>query len=150
MGTQNLQAYLSVRDGLAAMDFYMRAFDASPVGPRLTGPTGEIVHMELLIAGCRMLLAQSNPDFGNVCPRDLGGTPVRLNLEVDDVDAAVQKAVDTGANLVIPVSDQFYGYRSGRIEDPFGHQWILSQKIEDVSPEEMQNRLNAMFAGEGE
>jgi PhnB protein len=92
------------------------------------------------------MMSDENPDFGNVSPTTLGDTAVRFSLEVDDTDAVASRAVEAGAELVIPVEDQFYGYRSGRLVDPFGHIRILSQKLEDLSEEEMQSRCDDLFS----
>lgn len=143
-GIQNVNAYLSVADAVAAVDFYAKVFEAKEVGPRLTGPDGKIAHTELRIGNATLMLSAENPGFGNVSPKTLGGTPVRLNVEVDNADAVAEKAVAAGGEILIAVADQFYGYRSGRFRDPFGHEWILSQKLEDVTHEEMQKRMDAM------
>ena len=95
----------------------------------------------------RFSCRRHNPDFGTSEPRALGGTPVRLALDVEDADATVAAAERAGARVLIPVDDQFYGYRAGRIEDPFGHVWIVSQLIESLSQEEMQRRMDEMFGG---
>ncbi len=146
MNISAVNPYLSVADTKKAIDFYTQAFGAVEIGPRLTAPDGGIVHTELKIGESTIMLSDENPDFENHSPLSLGGTPVRMNLEVDDADAAAEQAVAAGAELAIPVSDQFYGYRSGRLVDPFGHQWILSQKVDDLSHEEMQTRMNAFFS----
>jgi PhnB protein len=78
-------------------------------------------------------------------PQLLGGSPVRLLLYVEDVDAVVSKAVAAGAKLLSPVEDQFYGDRSGKLEDPFGHIWMIATHIEDVSAEDMQRRFLSLF-----
>ena len=131
----------------AALDFYAQAFGATETGPRLTAPDGSIVHTEMRIGDATIFLAEHNPDFGTAEPHSLGGTPVRLALEVEDADATVEAAERGGAKVLIPVDDQFYGYRAGRIEDPFGHVWIVSQLIESLTQEEMQRRMDELFAG---
>ena len=138
---------LTVVDAAAALDFYARAFGAVECGPRLTAPDGSIVHAEFRIGASTVMMAEHNPDFGTAEPLSLGGTPVRLALEVEDADATVEAAERAGAKVLIPVDDQFYGYRAGRIEDPFGHVWIVSQLLETLSQEEMQRRLDEMFGG---
>ena len=147
MSDHSLAPYITVVDAGAALDFYARAFGAVETGPRLTMPDGSIVHAEIRIGGATVMLSEHNPDFGTCEPRSLGGTPVRLALEVEDADATVVAAERAGAKVLIPVGDQFYGYRAGRVEDPFGHVWIVSQLIEALSQEEMQRRLDDMFAG---
>ena len=147
MSNHSVAPYITVVDAAAALDFYARAFGAVESGPRLTAPDGSIVHTEIRIGSAMVMLSEHNPDFGTAEPRSLGGTPVRLALEVEDADATVEAAERAGAKVIIPVGDQFYGYRAGRIEDPFGHVWIVSQLIESLSQEEMQRRLNEMFSG---
>ena len=145
MSSHNVSPYITVVDAAAALDFYARAFGAVECGPRLTVPDGSIVHTEFQIGASTVMMAEHNPDFGTAEPRSLGGTPVRLALEVEDADATVEAAERAGAKVLIPVGDQFYGHRAGRIEDPFGHVWIISQLIESLSHDEMQRRLDEMF-----
>ena len=147
MSATHVAPYITVVAAAAALDFYARAFGAVERGPRLTAPDGSIVHAEIRIGTSTVMMAEHNPDFGTAEPRSLGGTPVRLALEVEDADATVEAATQAGAKVLIPVDDQFYGYRAGRIEDPFGHVWIVSQLIESLSQEEMQRRLDEMFSG---
>jgi len=146
MSTTHISPYLTVVDAGAALAFYAAAFGAVEGGPRLIAPDGSIVHTEFRIGAATIMMAEHNPDFGTAEPLSLGGTPVRLALEVENADATVEAAERAGAKVLIPVDDQFYGYRAGRIEDPFGHIWIVSQLIEPLSPEEMQRRLDQMLA----
>lgn len=147
MSALHLTPYITVVDAGAALDFYRDAFGANETGPRLTAPDGSIVHTEFRIGTASVMMSEHNPDFGTAEPRSLGGTPVRLALEVEDADATVEAAERAGAKVLIPVADQFYGYRAGRIEDPFGHVWVISQLMESLSQEEMQRRLDKMFSG---
>ena len=147
MSENHVSPYLTVVGTTAALDFYAQAFGAVEAGPRLTAPDGSIVHTEIRIGDATVMLSEHNPDFDTADPHSLGGTPVRLALEVEDADATVEAATRAGAKVLIPVDDQFYGCRAGRIEDPFGHVWIISQLIESLSPEEMQRRLDEMFGG---
>jgi PhnB protein len=139
--------YISVRSAADAIAFYKKAFDANHTGPTMKDPEGNIIHTEIRIGESVVILADENLDFGNVSPSTLGDTPVRFSLEIDNADAVAQQAVDAGAEIIILVEDQFYGYRSGRLKDPFGHIWILSQKLEDLSEAEMQKRCDKQFAG---
>ena len=145
MPANQVSPYLTVVGAEAALDFYRNAFGATETGPRLTAPDGSIVHAEIRIGGATVMLAEHNPNFGTSEPHSLGGTPVRLALEVENADATVEAAERAGARVLIAVDDQFYGYRAGRIEDPFGHVWIVSQLIESLPQEEMQRRLDRMF-----
>ena len=144
----NVQAcpYLTVRNAAAALDFYARAFDATE-HLRLTEPSGRIGHAEIRIGDALIMLADEYPEYGVVGPESRGGTTVSISLLVDDVDGFVKRAVDAGARVLRDVKDEFYGERTGRIEDPFGHAWQVATRIEDVSPEEMQRRYDALMAG---
>jgi len=136
--------YLMVNGAARAIEFYKKAFGATEV-MRLTDPAGRIAHAQVKIGAAPIMLAEETLEWGNKSPQTLGGSPVILDLYVADVDAVVERAVAAGAKLVFPVADQFYGYRSGRISDPFGHVWIVSTQKEDLTTEEMQKRFDAMM-----
>jgi PhnB protein len=139
-----LSAYLIVQGAPRAIEFYTRVFGAKELY-RLTEPTGRVGHAELEIGGTRLMLADEYPDFGALSPPSVGGSPVSLHFMVGDVDQVVAQAVEHGATLIRQVKDEFHGYRSGIVADPFGHRWHLATLIETVSPEEMQRRWTAMF-----
>lgn len=141
--------YLCVKDSAAAIEFYKQAFGATEI-MRLNNPAGQIGHAEISIGGALVMLADEIPAYGNVSPTTLGGCPAKLAMQVPDVDAFVARAVAAGAKLVMPVADQFYGERSGRVEDPFGYSWLVSTHIEDVTPAEMQQRYDALCRGMGQ
>lgn len=143
-------AYLSVKGADKAIAWYKTALGAVEAGSPLRMPGGAIAHAEIQIGDTPVFLAEASDDGVGGSPEDLGGTTVRLAHHVKDADAAVAKAADAGAEVLIPVADQFYGQRAGRIRDPFGHVWIISQPIEEVSSEEMQRRLDAMMQGGGD
>jgi PhnB protein len=90
------------------------------------------------------MLADESPEMGGRSPKAIGGTPVSLVIYVENVDKTVEKAVAAGAKILRPVEDKFYGDRMGGVEDPFGHQWYVGTHIEDVSPEEMKRRMEAL------
>ena len=138
---------LVVRDAKAALSFYEKVFGAKELY-RLTLPDGGIAHAEFKIGDAVVMIADERLEWGNRSPQTLGGSPVTLNVMVDDPDATVAKAEADGGKMLVPVADQFYGYRSGRIQDPAGHLWIVSKLIEAVSPEEMQKRMDLMMAAE--
>lgn len=139
--------YLCVKDAARALEFYTRAFGATELF-RLTDPAdGKVGHAEIEIEGALIMLADEYPDFGVRSPLSIGGSPVRIVLQVADADAVASRAVAAGATLLRPVQDQFYGERSGNLRDPFGHEWMVSTPKERVSPEEMQRRWNAMARG---
>jgi uncharacterized glyoxalase superfamily protein PhnB len=139
-------AYLVVHDAAAAIAFYTSVFEAKEK-LRLTEPSGRIGHAELTLGGQMLMLADEFPEYGIRGPKSLGGTSVTIHLHVDDADAVVARMVKQSAEVVIPLKDQFYGERSGRVRDPFGHEWNIGHAIEEVSPEEMQRRYTALLSG---
>lgn len=122
------------------------AFRAAEV-MRMTQPDGRVGHAEIKIGDSPILLADEFPEMGARSPQSLGGSPVSILLYVQDVDALTSSAIAAGAKVIRPVKDQFYGDRSGSLEDPFGHQWHIATHVEDVAPEEMKKRAAA--AGRG-
>jgi PhnB protein len=143
-GYHSVTPYLAVRDAKAALGFYARAFGAELV-LELDMPDGKVAHAEIRIGDSILMLSEENPDWGNRSPQALGGSPVSLMIYVPDADAAFARALAAGAEQVRPVEDQFYGDRSGTLKDPYGYQWTLAMHIEDVSEEEGQRRMEAMF-----
>ncbi|RIA55345.1 VOC family protein [Dichotomicrobium thermohalophilum] len=136
---------LVVPDTDAALRFYAEALGAEELF-RLTMPDGAVVHAQMLVHGALVMLADENRDHGNLAPTSLGGAPVLMQLTVPDVDAVVARAKASGAEELVPVGDRFYGERAGRIQDPFGHVWIVATVTEKLSTQEMQNRMDEMIA----
>jgi len=135
-----LTPMLAVRNAGKAIEWYKRNLNATEES-RLTDHEGIIVHAEIKLGDCILMLAEENRDY-NKSPEELKGTSVILNLYVPDVDTMVDNAVKAGATLIFPVKDQFYGDRAGRILDPFGHMWIISKHVRDVTPEEAQKQMD--------
>jgi PhnB protein len=144
-GYHSITPYLALRDAKAAIDFYKRAFGAELV-LKLDTPDGKIAHAEIRIGDSILMLSEENPDWGNLSPQSLGGSPVFLMIYVSDVDTAFPMAIAAGATEVRPVQDQFYGDRSGTLKDPYGYQWTLATHTEDLSQEEIERRMQAEFA----
>jgi PhnB protein len=139
---------LVVRDGTAAIAFYGRAFGAEELGDRFTGPDGELIHAEIQIGDSVVMITGDAADGPVRSPERLGGmVTCVMSLYWENVDAAWERAVSAGADVIYPLEDQFYGERGGRLRDPFGQQWMMSQHIEDVSAEEMSRRAAALFGG---
>jgi PhnB protein len=139
---------LVVRDGAAAIAFYGRAFGAQELGDRFTGPGGELIHAEILIGDSVVMITEDAVDGPVRSPERVGGmVTCVMSLYWENVDAAWERAVGAGAEVIYPLEDQFYGERGGRLRDPFGQQWMMSQHIEDVSPQEMSRRAAALFGG---
>jgi PhnB protein len=141
-GYHTVTPYLVVKGAAAAIDFYKKAFGAIERF-RMPGPDGRVGHAELQFGDSAIMLADECPERGAFAPQG-GGTPVSLYLYMENVDAVVDRAVSAGAKLKQPVANQFYGDRSGGVEDPWGHTWYVATHVEDVSPEEIQKRMAAM------
>jgi len=144
-GYEGVTPYLICRNAEAAIEFYKKAFGAEELFR--IGQPGMVGHAELKIGNAVIMMADEHPDMGAVSPESLSGTPVHLMIYVEDVDAFTGKAIAAGVEVLRPVSDQFYGDRSGQFKDPFGHIWAFATHKEDVSPEEMNARAAAMYGG---
>ena len=138
-GYHSVTAYLSIRDAGRALEYYKSALGAKEL-LRMQGPDGEVGHAEIKIGDSHVMMADEMPNLGFLGPQSRGGTTVQLMIYVKDVDATVDKAVAAGGKLKRAVQDQFYGDRSGTIEDPFGHVWTIATHVEDVPPAEMRRR----------
>ena len=138
--------YLTVPDADQALDFYARAFGGIEAY-RLTSSDGAVVHAEMRIGDATFMLSPQMPKMGVHGAGHFGGSPVRVAIYVEDVDAFVERAKQAGATVQRPPEDQFYGNRSATLIDPFGLIWLFMTRIETVSVEEMQARLDRMFAG---
>jgi len=147
-GYHSVTPYLIVDGAADAIEFYRRAFGASEL-MRMPAPDGRVGHAELRIGDSRIMLADEFPDMGARGPRAIGGSPVHLYLYVEDVDAVTSKALAAGAKELRPVKDQFYGDRSGTIEDPFGHVWHVSTHKEDVPSDELKRRAKEAMQQSG-
>lgn len=136
-----------VNDGAAAIEFYKRAFGAEEIGEAFTGPGGEVIHAEIRIGDSVIMITEDgDPDAPARSPQALGGfVTAIMALYWEDVDSAWTQAIDAGVEIIYPVANQFYGERGGRVRDPFGQQWMMSQHIEDVSAEEMNRRAAELF-----
>ena len=137
--------YLIIKCAAKALDFYKKAFGATEL-MRMQGSNGKVGHAEIRIGNSPIMLADEYPDMGYKSPQSLGGSAVSIMLYVENVDKTVERAVAEGAKITKAVQDQFYGDRNGTIHDPFGHVWTISTHVEDVSPEEMQRRAEALHA----
>ncbi|RVT45559.1 VOC family protein [Rheinheimera sediminis] len=136
--------YLVIKNAAAALDFYQKAFGAETI-MRMNMPSGAVMHAEMRIGAAVFMLSEQSDEWGTKSPDMLGASPVTLMIYVPDVDAFVERAAAAGATLTMPVSDQFWGDRSGCLQDPFGHLWMISTHVEDVSEEEMAKRSAQMF-----
>jgi PhnB protein len=143
-GYHTVTPYMIVKGAAQALEFYKKAFGATEL-MRFPGPDGKVGHAEIRIGDSAIMLADEHPEMGARSPQSFGGSPVSILLYVKDVDALAKQAVAAGAKVVKPVKDQFYGDRSGTFTDPFGHSWTIATHKEDVTPEEMQRRMEEMM-----
>lgn len=144
-GYHTLTAYLTVRGASDAIEFYKRAFGAIELF-RLNTPDGKIAHGEFKIGDSMFMISDENPECNIASPEKLGGSPVTLHLYVADAGATFSDAIKAGAKETMPLANQFWGDRMGKIVDPFGHQWLIATHIEDVDPSEFQSRMEAHCA----
>lgn len=142
----SITPYLTVSRADEAITFYEAAFGFEETGPRLEDNQGNIIHTELTLGSSSIMLSEEMPQFGNKGPKSLRGTCVRINLQVEDAHGTASRAQTAGAVLESPVEDQFYGHRAGRLRDPYGHVWIISQVIENLSNDEIRRRTDEYFA----
>jgi PhnB protein len=139
---QTATARLRIRNAAAAIEFYKKAFGAREIMRFVV--RGDIAHAEMAIGNSVITLGEEAPDHGYPGPQDLGGSPVSIELQVEDADAAAEQAVAAGARLVAPVADQFYGERSGQVADPFGYMWTIAMHKEEMSVAEMYRRFELL------
>jgi PhnB protein len=144
-GYHEVTPYLSIRGAADAIDFYKKAFGAAEI-MRMPGPEGKLGHAEIRIGGSRIMLSDEHASMDFLGPLSRGGTTVHLHVYVKNVDGVVQRAVAAGAKLVRPVQNQFYGDRTGTVQDPFGHVWHLATHVEDIPAAEMRKRAAEMAA----
>ena len=137
--------YLICKNAEGAIEFYKKAFGATELFR--IGESGKVGHAELKIGDAIFMMADEFPEIGALSPETVGGTPVSLYVYVENVDAFTEKAIAEGLKVLKPVSDQFYGDRSGHFEDPFGHKWGFATHKEDLTPEELDERAKAAYGG---
>jgi PhnB protein len=137
-GFHTITPSLTVNDGIAAIEFYQRAFNAQ-VLDRATTPDGlKILHSTLQIGRSKLMLNDEFAEMGCKGPLGIGGSPVTLHLYVEDADAFFEQAVAAGATVTMPIEDAFWGDRYGSVTDPYGHQWSIASRRRNVSDEELK------------
>jgi PhnB protein len=147
-GYHSVTPYLIIDGAADAIAYYTKAFGATELF-RIPAPGGKIGHAEIKIGDSPIMLADEFPEMGYKSPKTLGGSPISIMIYVDDVDTVFERAIAAGGAAQRPVKDQFYGDRSGTLEDPFGHVWHVATHKEDVSAEEMERRAKAHTAASG-
>jgi len=144
-GYHTVTPSIVVAGAAKALDFYKQAFGAEEI-MRFPGPDGTLMHAEIRIGDSVIMMGDEMPEQGGRGPKSIGGSPVSFFIYGDNVDAAWKRAVDAGAREIMPLADQFWGDRTGCLEDPFGHKWWLAQHIQDLTPEELQRNAESFFS----
>jgi PhnB protein len=144
-GYHRLTPHITVRDAAKMMEFYKKAFGAVE-HRRALGPDGKMVmHAEMRIGDSVLFLNDEFPEMGALSPLHTKGTPVTLHLAVEDADKQFQQALSAGAEVVMPLGDQFWGDRYGIVKDPSGHQWSIAHHVEDLTPDQIKERMAKAF-----
>jgi len=142
-GMHSVTPHLVCAGAADAIEFYKKAFNAVEE-VRLPGPQGRLMHAMIRIEGSAVMLVDEMPEWGAFGPKSLKGSPVTIHLFVENVDAFVKRAVAAGAKITMPVADQFWGDRYGKLEDPFGHHWSVATHKRDLTPAELQQAMQGM------
>ena len=148
-GQHAITPHLVIKGASEAIEFYKWAFGAEELSRMpFPGKDGQMKlgHAELRIGDSRLFLADEFPDHGSVGPGG-GGSPVTIHLYVTDADATFARAIEAGATVSMPLADMFWGDRYGKLVDPFGHHWSIAEHLEDLTPEQMKERM-AAFTGQ--
>lgn len=144
---RGLHPHLFVLDAEAAIRYYREALGAAELF-RTAMPDGTLLFAELAVGDGRLLLSEETPALGALAPPTVGGSPVLLVLEVDDVDRTVRQAVFHGAEVERPVQEMFFGERYGVVRDPFGHRWGVVTRREQLTPDDIVERTPPRFAAD--
>lgn len=144
-GHHTLAAHLVCRDAARAIEFYQRAFGARELRRNLSPDGKSIMFAELQIGDSRLLLNDEFPEFGAFSPQSLNGSPVTVHMWSEDPDRVFNQALEAGATVLMPLMDQFWGDRYGKLQDPFGHQWAIAAHMVDMTPEELIAAGNKAF-----
>ena len=147
-GMHSVTPHLICAGAAAAIEFYKKAFGAEEKG-RIPGPDGRLMHAAIGIGDSTVMLVDEMPEWGALGPKALKGSPVTIHLYVENADAFVERAAKAGAKVTMPVAEQFWGDRYGKIEDPFGHHWSVATHVRDKSKEEMEQAMKQMQQKQG-
>jgi len=144
-GIKDVYPYLRCKPAIEAIEYYKKTLGAEEIFRLNEKSTGRIGHAELKVGGTVLMISDEYPEYGILGPLSTGGAGVSLHLHVDNADAFAKRMIDAGATMLSPPTDHFYGERSCKVRDPFGHEWMFGHEIEKVSHAEMQKRYDAMF-----
>jgi PhnB protein len=143
-GMHTITPRIVVREAAQAAEWYVSAFGVEE-RDRLPLPGGKLMYVELWFGDSAVMVADEFPEADVLSPQSIGGTPVVLHLFTDGVDALWQRALDAGAEVLHPLTDQFWGDRQGQLTDPFGHRWGVAQHRRDVPRDEIARAAAAAF-----
>lgn len=144
-GMHTLTPHLVCADAAAAIEFYKRALGATEVS-RMAGPDGKLAHAVVKIGDSSLFLVDEGPEHGLLGPKSLKGSPVTIHLSIEDADGTLARAVAAGGEVTMPIWDTPWGDRYGQFRDPFGHSWSVATHVRDVTPEQLQEAMQAMGA----
>lgn len=145
-GFHSITPHLVVRNCMAAIEFYKRAFGAQEL-VCLKSPDGKVMHAEVKIGDSIVMLGDEVPMMDRMgSPQKFNGTTVSIHIYCDDADAMFARAVKAGAKAVMPVGDMFWGDRYGKVSDPFGHEWAIATHTRDLTQTEIEDAVAALFA----
>ena len=144
-GYHTVTPFMTVKDCARAIEFYKQALGAEERGIA-KDPSGKVMHAEIKIGDSVIMMGDEFPEFGAVSPETVGGSSMGLHIYVADVDGAFARAVKAGAKVEMPVMDQFWGDRYGRLKDPFGHKWSIATHVKDMSSDEMKRAMDDAMA----
>lgn len=145
-GFHSLTVHLSVKGAAAYIDFLKRAFNAEEIR-RSPGPGGKLMHADVQIGDSRLMFADDFGEEMHLPPLAEGRMPFLITLYVPDVDATWKQALDAGCQVVFPLADQFWGDRYGHVKDPFGVTWAIATHKEELTQEEMMQRMKSAGSG---
>lgn len=145
-GFATLTPYLVVKDAPKAIEFYKKAFGAEEIARSTMPGSDAVMNAQLRIGDSMLMLSEEFPQWGSKSPKSLGGSAVSVHIYVDDADKAYKRAVQTGAEATMPLMDAFWGDRYGKLRDPFGHEWSIATRKENLTPAEIAKRAEQFFA----
>ena len=145
-GFHTLTPHLIVRDADQAIEFYKKAFGAELMGDVARMPNGKVMHAQIRIGDSYLMLNDEMPEYGALSPASGGSSSVTIHIYTSDVDSAFKRATDAGAQVKMPLADQFWGDRYGVVSDPSGHKWSLATHVKDISQDEMRKGMTEAMA----
>ncbi len=145
-GFHTLTPHLVVRNADQAIEFYKKAFGAEVLGGIARMPNGKVMHALLRIGDSNLMLNDEMPEMGALSPASGGSSSVTIHIYTPDVDRAFERATSAGAQVRMPLADQFWGDRYGVVSDPSGHNWSLATHVKDLSPDQMKTAMDEAMA----